>query len=65
LKLPFVGWLNQSNSTIDGQGIYGDYWSSSPYYGNALSLYFYFSDIFPQRENYRAYGYSVRCFRND
>ena len=44
----------------DGRGLYGAYWSSSPYGGSAYDLYFVDSYT-AMSGSYRAYGQSVRC----
>lgn len=67
LKLPFAGTRYYNDSNVYFQGTGGYYWSSSPYPSNAnYSYYLYFnsSSVYPQSSYYRAYGFSVRCFKN-
>ena len=64
LKLPFAGYRFCSSAGV-GHGSYGLYWSSSRNNtNNAYLLNFDSSDVLPQNANYRAFGYSVRCFKN-
>jgi len=68
LKLPFAGLRLSYDSNVDSQGTEGRYWSSSPYpsdANNSFFLYFYSSDVSPQRSSYRANGFSVRPFKNE
>jgi hypothetical protein len=64
LRLPFAGYRGRGNGSMYDQGILGCYWSSSPGGGAAYLLYFNSLNILSQNGNYRAYGYSVRCFKN-
>ena len=67
LLLPFAGGRLSYDASVYNQGGYGRYWSSSPLPSNASNsyyLYFDSSNISPQSYNYRAYGYSVRCFKD-
>lgn len=65
LKLPFAGYRFSSSAGVGSQGSYGFYWSSSRNNtNNAYLLNFNSSDVLPQNANYRAFGYSVRCFKN-
>ena len=64
LKLPFAGYRDTS-ANVSTQGAIGYYWSSTPYnVSNANYLYFSSTSIRPQNNNYRANGYSARCFKN-
>ena len=57
--LPAAGW--RSGESLNGVGSNGDYWSAGPYsntYG--CSLIFYSSFVYPQNNNNRANGFSVR-----
>ena len=68
LKLPFAGFRDNWSADVVGQGNNGNYWSSSRYdANNAYNLYFNSggSSISTQGYNYRASGYSVRCFKNE
>ena len=66
--IPFAGYRNISNATLSYQGSNGFYWSSSPYGSdypyNARYLSLYSSNVYADRSYYRAYGYSVRCFKD-
>lgn len=65
LKTPLAGRRVRSSSSVDGQGIYGCYWSSTAYSADsAYYLYFSSSLLIPQDGLHRAYGFSVRCFKN-
>ena len=65
LKLPFAGTRIISSASVDGQGTYGEYWSSSSSNANyAYILYLNSTTILPQYNFRRAAGYSVRCFKN-
>ena len=65
LKLPFAGLRNYSSAGIIGQGTFGNYWSSSHYNTNyAYLLFFGSTALNPQNYSYRAYGFSVRCFKD-
>lgn len=65
LKLPFAGSRIISSAGVDGQGTYGEYWSSSrSNANNAYNLYFNSTTILPQYHFRRANGFSVRCFKN-
>lgn len=66
--IPFAGHRNLSVAALYGQGTYGRFWSSSPYGSdypdNARLLYLDPSGV--RADNYytRAYGCSVRCFKD-
>jgi len=65
LKLPFAGYRDSSDTGVNGQGIYGLYWSSSRRNtDSAYYLFFYPTAIGPQDADARARGFSVRCFKN-
>jgi hypothetical protein len=64
LKLSVSGRRNRHDGSVLNQGSLGSYWSSSPYGTYARSLYFDSSYVYPQSNFYRAYGFSVRCFKN-
>ena len=66
-KLPFAGYRNLSNASLYYQGSYGLYWSSSPYsagsnYARLLGLLS--SDVRAYNNGRRAFGRSVRCFKD-
>jgi hypothetical protein len=66
--MPFAGRRSYSNASLGSQGTQGCYWSSSihssssTYYATLLSLYS--SSVSADSNNYRTYGYSVRCFKD-
>ena len=65
LKLPFAGFRYPPNSNVVTQGEDGYYWSSTHYdYNNAYRLYFDSSNIYPQGDDNRVYGVSVRCLKD-
>ena len=69
-KLPFAGWRNQpgtifNNTNLMAQGSDGMYWSSSPnsvYSSNAYHLRL--NSRVAIESTRRAYGFSVRCFKD-
>ena len=67
-NIPFAGLRNYSSAALNGQGSYGLYWSSSPYGSDypyrARFLYLDSSNVDANNIYYRAYGFSVRCFKN-
>lgn len=69
LHMPFAGYRHSYNSSLNYQGSTGVYWSSSPrgssYPSYASSLSLNSSSVDADYGNgVRAYGYSVRCFKN-
>jgi len=64
LKLPSAGYRRYSDATLDSQGSYGYYWSSSPSGTYASSLYFYSGGVNPAYNYGRALGFSVRCVKD-
>jgi len=64
LKMPYAGNRGRNNGAFNLGGSYGYYWSSSPNGTSVYHLYFSSSNIFPSNIYYRAYGFSVRCFKN-
>lgn len=65
LKLPIAGLRSfNSVSSVNSQGVYGNYWSSTPNYADAYFLNFDSSRVLANYTDYRAYGFSVRCFQN-
>ena len=67
LKLPFAGGRFSSNASIYYQGSRGYYRYSSPHSSNAnysYRLYFNSSNINSSSADFRADGFSVRCFKN-
>lgn len=65
LKLPFSGFRDRTNASIDDQGYAGRYWSSSRRnYDNAYYLYFRSNSIWPQYTQASAFGMSIRPFKD-
>ena len=65
LGLPFAGLRLRSSAGVYYQGARGYYWSSSRFNANyAYYLNFGSTALSPQDNRYRAYGFSVRCFKN-
>ena len=66
--IPFAGYRNYYDGKVYNTGSYAYYWSSSPRGGSnpyyAWYLYFYSSYVNPSYYSYRAYGQSVRCFKD-
>ena len=58
--LPAAGY--RARTSLYGVGSYGDYWSSSSYYGSSFAYHveFYYDYLSPERSKYRYYGRSVR-----
>ena len=66
LKIPMAGYRYYNGAIVINSGSNGYYWSSTPYDANrSYIFYFYSSGITPQFYDYRANGYSVRCFKNE
>ena len=67
LHMPFAGGRDYSDAVLYNQGSYGNYWSSSFFSASSnlvRSLLLYSSTVNVNFSNYRANGYSVRCFKN-
>ena len=68
LRLPLAAYRYDSDGAVYGQGDFADYWSSSPRGGSfpegAWRLYFSSNVVVPSDGSYRAYGQSLRCFKN-
>jgi len=64
LKLPKLGFRNDSNAYYYYQGTDGYYWSSSPngIYGYYVSINS--TQVYPLYNGNRAYGFTVRCLKN-
>jgi uncharacterized protein (TIGR02145 family) len=61
LTLPTAGFRRNTTGALTYRGLTGEYWSSSENGGNAYSLYFSSSNVFPANSISRASGFSVRC----
>jgi uncharacterized protein (TIGR02145 family) len=63
--LPLAGYRHYvSSATVYNQGYYSHYWSSSPNGSSARDLYLSTSRVSATNLNDRAYGFSVRCFKD-
>jgi len=66
-KFPFAGYRDYWDASLNVRG-YGLYWSSSPYGSDypeyARSLYLDSSNLDADYYDNRAFGYSVRCFKD-
>jgi len=66
-KLPLAGYRNFPEATLTNHGNLGFYWSSSPDIATSNSahyLYLYLSNVNASYNNSRAYGSSIRCFKD-
>ena len=68
LHIPFAGYITDLTAQFRSKGSYGGYWSSSPsgsdYPNKSLFFYLNSSSVGADSSNNRAYGLSVRCFKN-
>jgi len=68
LHMPFAGYRDFSTADLSDQGSDGYYWSSSPYGSDypdsAHRLDLDSSSVYADYISPRAYGFSVRCFKN-
>ena len=64
---PASGYRNYSDGSLLGVGSYGRYWSVTPSSYGAYSLHFSYNygNVYPSNFYSRAYGQSVRCFKED
>jgi uncharacterized protein (TIGR02145 family) len=61
--LPLAGYRGyDSTASVNYQGNYAYYWSSSPNGTNARYLYLNSSDVYAINDYDRAFGFSLRCF---
>jgi uncharacterized protein (TIGR02145 family) len=69
LLLPPTGFRDYYSEYVDSVqsvGTIGEYWSLSPYDDmRAYSFHFKSSQIIPQSDFDRSYGFSVRCFKDE
>ena len=66
-KLPFAGYRDYGSASLDSQGSYSYYWSSSPESAssnNARNLFLYLTYISASDRCYHSNGISIRCFKN-
>lgn len=64
LKLPVAGYRDYSDGTLYGVGSYGYYWSVTVL-GTSAQLLYFNSGKAGTNYYYRAYGYSVRCLKDN
>ena len=64
LKLPLAGSRNWSTGAFDAHWTHWWYWSSSINGANAYRIRMYSDQIDTKFEHWRAYGFSIRCFKN-
>ena len=64
LRLPSGGFRDYSSAGLSSLGSSGYYWSSTVGGVNAYDPYFGSSAVGPAYDNYRAYGFSVRCLKD-
>lgn len=66
LKMPMAGYRVSSTSNSSYAGTYGWYWASTASKSAGYAYYLTFSSslINPQNEGYKAYGMTVRCFKD-
>jgi prepilin-type N-terminal cleavage/methylation domain-containing protein len=66
LKLPLAGLRYRNTGILYSGDIggFGAYWTSSPSDTLAHNLGFYSDEIWVQDHSYRAFGLSIRCFKN-
>ena len=62
---PALGYLDRSNGALYSVGIDGHYWSVSPTGRSAYDLYFYGSSFNMTNSDDRAYGFAVRCTKDE
>lgn len=64
--MPFAGYRNYTyDISVGEQGQNGYYWLSSPNGSSASQLYVNKDALRPSESEVRAFGQSVRCFKND
>lgn len=63
--LPMAGYRDYGDGPLSNQGSYGYYWSSSVTSTSAFLLDCSSSGVNPAYTNSRAYGFSVRCVKED
>ena len=65
--IPFAGLRDYSDASLILQGSFGYFWSSSPSSASSNSargLNLYSSNVYASSYSDRAYGNSVRCFKD-
>ena len=62
LSIIFSGYYHWVHGNLYNRGSSGSYWSSTPYSSvNARSLYFNSTNVNPQHNSNKPYGFTVRC----
>ena len=65
LGLPFDGRRHYTSAGVDLQRKYANYWSSTASSIKYANTFYIYSDTFyPKYESRRAYGFSIRCFKD-
>jgi hypothetical protein len=64
LKLPKAGLRGRTSGDRNNLGSDGCYWSSSPNSYSGFRMHLEDSYVSPNTSSPRAYGFSVRCFKN-
>lgn len=65
LKMPAAGFRYWNDAAVYRVGEYGEYWSSTPYSHIAFSLFFNSSNLDTDKDDTRAFGLSLRCFKDE
>jgi len=63
-KIPFAGYRKGGNISLSNKGSQTYLWSSSPSGSRSMYLRLYLSSDVESVSYYRAYAYSVRCFKD-
>ena len=62
LDFVYTGYYSYSSGSLRLEGSYGRYWSRTAFSGSdAYYLYFYSSNVYPQYNNNRGFGFALRC----
>ena len=64
LYLPLAGIRNSWDGELNSPRIHGFYWSSSPNITSSRLFYLDSTNVIASHDNYRSYGFSIRCFKN-
>ena len=61
-SLPYSGYVDRASGATVYQATGGRFWSAAPSSTtNSRNLGFYGTNVWPENDNYRTYGFSVRC----
>ena len=62
LAFVYAGYYDYRSGSLGNVGSYGDYWSRTALSGSsAYDLFFLSSGVFPQYDDYRGFGFALRC----